>query len=153
MVRQKMLTIPESVRIGQMFYSLVVIVPGHDPRWNFWEVSQAQLTVLGTRYDLETLMDWPAPYVRSLERLKIYLKCITTYLSRGNVETPLDRWIQDADEGNLGAERAAILANVQNPDNSSVGDMIKKARDLKDAVEFAEQKLILAEGMIKNFKE
>jgi hypothetical protein len=126
MVKQKKLTIAESVRIGQMFYELVVIVPGQDPRWNFWEVSQAELTVLGTRYDLENLMDWPAPYVRSLERLKIYLKCITTYLSRGNVEVPLDRWIQAADEGNLGDERAAILANVGNPDNSSVGAMIKK---------------------------
>jgi hypothetical protein len=134
-----------------MFYELVVIIPAQNPRWNFWGIPQVELTAIGIRYNLEELMDWPAPYVKNLEKLKIYLKCVTTYLSRGNVEVPLDIWMQDPDEGNLGAERVAILASVENADNSSVGSMIKKSKDLMDAVEFAEQNFFPADSMIKGF--
>ena len=41
---------------------------------------------------------------------KIFMKCVSTYLSRGNVEAQLDAWLQDAAEGNLAAERAALIA-------------------------------------------
>ena len=59
--------------------------------------------------------------------------------------------MQDAEEGNLGAERNAVLASVEDADNSSVGSMIKKAKDMMEAVEFAEQKFVLADSMIEKF--
>ena len=72
---------------------------------------------LTDRYALTELMDWAPPYNKSLEKLKVFLKCIFPFLSRGNVEAPLDIWLQDAAEGNLAAERAALIAGDQGAEN------------------------------------
>ena len=39
-------------------------------------------------------MDWDPPCVRNIGKLKVLLKCIKIYLSRGNIEAPLDQYIE-----------------------------------------------------------
>ena len=125
MVRQNRLTIPESLRVAKAWYELVQLRAPEPPIWNYWDVPQATLTDIGTRYALTEVMDWAPPYNKSLEKLRILLKCVSTYLSRGNVEAPLDIWLQAAAEGNLAAERAALLAGDPNAENSSVAATVQ----------------------------
>ena len=106
------------------------------------------MTDIATRYALTDLMDWAPPYNKSLEKLKIFLKCVSTYLSRGNVEAQLDAWLQDAAEGNLAEERAALIAGAE---DSSVAAMIRISEDMVETVGYADTKMILGDGMVVIF--
>ena len=110
---------------------------------------QVDLTEICTRYDLAELMDWPAPYNKSLEKLNILLKCIASYLSRGNIEVQLDEWLNNADEGggNLAAAQTAIIGLVADAEESSVAAMIRKSKYMLETVDYAEHKMRLGDGM------
>ena len=83
MVRQRVLTIPQSVRVGRFWFSLLGLNEGNI-RWNYWTIDNAALVQLCEEVIITELMDWPAPYERSPGNLKILLKAIVSYLSRGN---------------------------------------------------------------------
>ena len=65
------------------------------------------------------------------------------HLPRGNVEAQLDTWPQVAAEGNLSAERAALIAGDQDAEDSSVAAMIRISKDMVE--------MILGDGMVVIF--
>ena len=73
MVRQNRLTIPESLRVAKAWYELIQLRGPDPPSWSYWDVPQATLTDIGTRYTLSEVMDWAPPYSKSIEKLKILL--------------------------------------------------------------------------------
>ena len=89
------------------------------------EIPLDALQAMATRYNIGQLMDWGDTYPRGLSVMKVYLKTINSYLSNGNLETPLDEWLQDPVEGDKSQERLDLILVMENPDNSSMG-AIKK---------------------------
>ena len=67
------------------------------------------------------------PYERTWANLKVFLKAVSTYMSRGNFEAGLDEWANrpiipvvpvEPDDalqpgGGLGAERAGLIQDVK----------------------------------------
>jgi hypothetical protein len=126
-----MLTIPQSVRVGKLWFSLLGF-NGANIRWTFWTIDNDELVRLCEEVNLTELIDWHPPYVRSTGNLKILLKAIVSYLSRGNFEVILDQWLTlpvvpiqpedagDAVGGGLNVERDALITQTANCENSSV---------------------------------
>ena len=85
--------------------------------------------------------------------MKIFLKTITSYLSNGNMETPLDVWLNDSEEGDKVQERLDLIAVMEDPDNSSMGAMKKMANFLLSVCEYSNIKIGLANNMIASFNE
>ena len=97
-------------------------------KWSFWTMNEAQFVQICGEAGIQELMDFPPPYVRNTAGLKILLKCVTTYLSRGHYEGDLDAWLINpvvpvaAPEGGhelppgggLAAERAALIRGIPN---------------------------------------
>ena len=115
MPRQRQLTIPQSIRISKVWFSLL---RANGTQWDFWGVEPNVLNQLCTEYDVAELIDWPPPYERIWGNLKILLKVVSTYMSRGNFEAGLDDWIArpvipaevgDEPGGGLGAERDGLV--------------------------------------------
>ena len=88
MVHQNTCTIPHSIRISKMWFKLLRLNTGN-LTWALWDIGQNDMTVLCQRYDIEELMNWQEPYIRSLDKIKVFLKCVVSYLSRGNFEGEL----------------------------------------------------------------
>ena len=140
MVRQNTCTIPQSIRISKkMWFKLLRLNTGN-LTWAFWDIGQNDMTVLCQRYDIEELMNWQEPYIRSLDKMKVFLKCVVSYLSRGNFEGELDRWLNLAQSaegeppgGNLGG--------------SSVSAMTRKSREMLQTIYYSELKLNLSEKL------
>ena len=57
MVRQNRLTIPESLRVAKAWYELIQLRGPDPPIWSYWDVPQATLTDICTRYALSEVMD------------------------------------------------------------------------------------------------
>ena len=159
MVRQRMLTIPQSVRVGRFWFSLLGLNEGNI-RWTYWTIDNDALVQLCEEVIMTELMDWHAPYERSPGNLKILLKAIVSYLSRGNFEIILDQWLnlpvvaigqEDAVGGGLNAERDALIAQTVNCENSSVTAMIIKSKEILQAIEYQEQKYLLGEEFATAF--
>ena len=77
MVRQRNLTIPQSVRAGRLWFSLLQI-NGPLLQWNYWTIPADILTQLCQEVNIGELIDWPPPYTRSLASLKILLKAVAS---------------------------------------------------------------------------
>ena len=92
MPRQRILTIPQSLRVAKLWYRLLTVVGGA-VRWSFWTLDAALFRQMCVDAGLHELMDFPAPYARSPASLKVLLKCISSYLSRGHFEGDLDTWL------------------------------------------------------------
>ena len=86
--------------------------------WHFWTVTQTELTALCTNYNLQDLQDTPPPYRRSLKLLETLMVTLQSYLSSGNLHTPVDTWVEDADAGNKRAERDQLITVFGNEDGS-----------------------------------
>ena len=71
-----------------MWFELLRINAGN-LTWGFCDIGQNDMTALGQRYNIEELLNWQEPYVKSLEKMKVFLKCVVSYLSRGNFEGEL----------------------------------------------------------------
>ena len=159
MVRQRMLTIPQSVRVGKFWFSLLGL-NGANIMWNYWTIDNDALVQLCEEVNLTELMDWHPPYVKSTGNLKILLKAIVSYLSRGNFEVILDQWLalpvvpvepDDAIGGGLNAERDALIAQTVNCENSSMTAMIIKSREVLLTIEYQEQKYLVGEEFAISF--
>ena len=75
------------------------------------------MTAKATKYSLQECLEWGPPYTKGVNKLKILLKCIGTYLSRGG---PLDTWIKkkDGDDpGNKEELRTALRGEGDNFDD------------------------------------
>ena len=159
MVRQRNLTIPQSVRAGRLWFSLLQI-NGPLLQWNYWTIPADILTQLCQEVNIGELIDWPPPYTRSLASLKILLKAVASYLSRGNFEILLNQWLtlpvvpanpQDDIGGGLVNERNTLMNLTPNCENSSVNAMILRSKEILQTIEYTEQKFILGEIFANRF--
>ena len=75
------------------------------------------------------------------------------FLSNGNLETPLDEWIQDPAEGDKTQERLDLILVIKDQDNSSMGAIKKMANLLLSVCEFADVKIGLADKVINTYNE
>ena len=90
MARQRKLAIPESIRLARVWFSILGINP---TTWGFWNINQNVLSQLCALYSVSDLIDWAPPYARIWGSLKIFLKAISSYLSKGNFEGELNAWL------------------------------------------------------------
>ena len=159
MVRQRNLTIPQSMRTGRLWFSLLQ-VNGPNIQWNYWNIPADILTQLCQDVNLEELIDWQPPFTRSIGSLKVLLKAVASYLSRGNFEVLLDQWLtmpvvpanpQDDIGGGLVNERNTLINQTPNCENSSVTAMIIKSKEILQTLEYTEQKFQLGETFANRF--
>ena len=164
MPRQRILTIPQSLRVAKLWYRLLTVVGGV-VRWSFWTLDAALFRQICIEAGIHELMDFPAPYARSPASLKVILKCISSYLSRGHFEGDLDTWLTNPvipvvpaeggvelpPGGGLGAERAALIAGMPNCEGSSVTAMTMRAKEVLQTLEYQEAKMILGERVVEQF--
>ena len=114
MARQRNLTIPQSVRIARVWFSLLQ-VNGPRIQWNYWNFPADILTHLCNDVALSELIDWQAPYTRSWGNLKIFLKAVASCTSRGNFEVLLDQWLtMPVAPANPGDQVGGGLVNKRN---------------------------------------
>ena len=99
MAPQRIVSIQQSVRILKYFWWTLNIGPD-GVTCDYFTKPQAEVTAKATAYNLQECIDWVPPYTKGVGKLKVILKCIKTYLSRGNVKGPLDAWIvaRDGDD-------------------------------------------------------
>ena len=72
--------------------------------------AQHEITVKGTLYNIQQVIDWNPPYAPGAAKLKVFLKCVASYLSRGNVSGPLDLWIEATEGNDFGAKETVRTA-------------------------------------------
>ena len=167
MARQRTLTMPQSIRVAKLWFSLLRILGGN-VQWAFWTCEVDVLTELCEEAEIHDLMDLPIPYVRNLASLKTLLKCVVSYLSRGNFEGQLDTWLNNpvlpvvpavgAGEpaepgGGLAVERATLLAQTPNCEGSSVTAMIIKSREMILTADYQETKYRLGEEFVTSYNQ
>ena len=149
MPRQRQLTIPQSIRLSKVWFSLLR-VNGDITLWDFWGVDPNILSQSCVEHDIEELIDWPAPYERTWGNLKIFLKAVSSYMSRGNFEAGLDEWVNrpvipaevgDEPGGQLGPERERLIQMTPGCEDSTVGAIIARSKEMLLAVEYVEAKL------------
>ena len=110
MAPQRIITVDQSVRVLKFIWWTLQLEPD-GVTCAYFTISQAEITAKAAAYNLHECMDWPAPYTKGVSKLKILFKCVKTYLSRGNVEGPLDQWIvatEGDDPGNKEAVRTFL---------------------------------------------
>ena len=165
MPRQRLLTIPQSIRVSKVWLSLLR-VNGDMTLWDFWEVDPNFLSQLCVEYNIEELMAWPAPYERTWANLRVFLKAVSSYMSRGNFEAGLDEWVNrpvipvvpvEAEDvllqpgGELGAERAGLILTTPGCENSTVGAMTIRSKEMVLAIDYVEAKFLLGEAFVGKY--
>ena len=118
---------PQSIRVAKLWFSLLRVIEGNI-QWAFWTCEADVLMQLCEEAEIQDVMDIPPPYVRNTANLRILIKCIVSYLSRGYFEGQLDVWLNNpvlpaapavgAGEpaesgGGLAVERATLLHRHQ----------------------------------------
>ena len=83
MVRQRVLTMPQSLRVAKLWYKMVAVVGGA-VRWTYWTMDELEFQQICGEAMIHELMEYPAPYARNSSNLKILLKCVVSYLSRSH---------------------------------------------------------------------
>ena len=74
----------------------------------------------------------------------MFLKCVASYLSRGNVSGPLDLWIEATEGNDFEAKEAVRTALRRGGDQDTVSLSIVKAREMTAGLEYLEEKASLA---------
>ena len=85
MARQRTLTIPQSLSLAQMWFKLLT-VNGGVIKWTFWTMDELQFWQTCSEAGIHNLMDFPVPYTRNTTSLKVILKCVVSYMSKGYFE-------------------------------------------------------------------
>ena len=86
---QQTVNVDQSVRLLKLFWWLLQEGPD-GVSFEYLRRDLNQITVKGTLYNIQQVIDWNPPYVPRPAKLKVFLKCVASYLSRGNVSGPLD---------------------------------------------------------------
>ena len=81
--------------------------------------------------------------------MKVLLKCICSYLSRGNIETHLDGWITAVDGEDAGnkADVRDYLRGLTVPPEDTITISINLANYLLSGIEYLETKVNLAHAV------
>ena len=160
MARQRTLTIPQSLSLAKMWFKLIT-VNGGMIKWTFWTMNEIQFWQICGEAGIQNLMDFPIPYARNTTSLKVMLKCVVSYLSKGYFEGDLDTWlinpvvpapapdggVELPPGGGLAAERASTL----NCEGSSVSAMTLRAKEVLQTLEYQEAKMYLGEKVVEQF--
>ena len=139
-----------------MFYELLLINEGK-VTWNFWNITQEDLTTLCGQYNLAELQDSPPPYRRSLKLLETFMVTLQSYLSSGNLHTPADAWVVDVAGGNKEAERDQLITDFNSEDGSipvvkDVGKVILSSAKWLGRKVVAGESLIAAYNRFRDLK-
>ena len=115
---------------------------------------------LCVEHNIEELIEWPAPYARSWGNLKLFLKAVASYMSRGNFEAGLNQWVNrplipvevgDEPGGGLAAERASLILLTPGCEDSTAGAMISRSREMLLALEYVDAKFLLGEAFVGKY--
>ena len=144
---QRTLTVEPSVRLLKFYWWLLAESEG-GVIFTYLQKNAAEISEKATMYNLHDIIDWPAPYTPSPDKLRILLRCTASFLSRGNVPGPLNAWIEAVagpDFGNKVGVRTALRAGG---DLDSVTLSIDKAREMLAAMDYLDVKVRLAQQVI-----
>ena len=141
---QRAITIPQSLKAIKLQWSTISPDQNHLIS-SYFSLPQAAITSLAGSLSLHEFMDWLPPYTRNESKLMVVLRCIRSYMSRGNIETSLDTWISKkngADAGNK-ADVRDYLQGLTTPAEDTVTISINLSACLISALEYLESKMCL----------
>ena len=98
----------QSVRLLKFYWWLLEAGPD-GVTFEYLRKAQNDITVKGSTYNLQQIIDWNPPYIAGAIKLKVLLKCICSYLSSGNVSGPLDTWIEATEGEDFGGKELVKL--------------------------------------------
>jgi hypothetical protein len=119
----------------------------------YWGVAPNIFSQLCVEHNIEELIEWPAPYERTWGNLKLFLKAVSSYMSLGNFEAGLNLWVNrpvipaeagDEPGGGLAAERASLIQLTPGCEDSTVGAMTSRSREMLLALEYVDAKFLWA---------
>ena len=111
------------------------------------------MTVKASAYNLQEIIDWNPPYIAGANKLKTLLKCVCSYLSRGNVSGPLDTWIEKKDGDDFGDKETVRTALRGAGDQDTVSLSINKAKEMVAGLEYLEAKASLASAAARKLDQ
>ena len=146
MCPQRTLTVEPSVRLLKFYWWLLAESEG-GVIFTYLQKDAAEISERATFYNLHNVIDWPHPYTPSPDKLKTLLRCVASYLSRGNVSGPLDAWIEALAGPDFGAKVGVRTILRAGGDLDSVTLSIEKAREMLAAMEYLDEKVRLAQAV------
>ena len=147
MLRRR-LTLVESVRVIKSFYE-ILIERGGVAIFDYFGLTQTQVTEICTRYNLAELQNTKPPYVISLEFLKTFFTTINSYLSSANLFGPIDEFLAE-NNGQRETIRDLLITQIGSEENS-ISVVKDAARQMLSAVTFLKNKVALGEGLIESY--
>ena len=126
---QRTVNVDQSVRLLKLFWWFLEAGPD-GVSFDYLRKAQNEITVKGTLYNIQQVIDWNPPYVPGAGKLKVFLKCVASYLSHGNVGGPLDLWIEATEGNDFGAKEAVRTALRRGGDQDTVSLSIVKAKEI-----------------------
>ena len=143
MCPQRLVNVDQSVRLLKFFWWL--LQEGQEGvSFEYLRRDPGEITVKASLYNLQQVIDWLPPYVLNPAKLRILLKCVASYLSRGNVSGPLDLWIEATEGNEFGAKDAVRTALRGGGDQDTVSLSMVKAREMLSGMDYIEEKVRLA---------
>ena len=147
-----------------MWFKLLT-VNGGMIKWTFWTMNELQFWQICSEAGIHNLMDFPVPYTRNTTSLKVILKCVVSYMSKGYFEGDLDTWLNNLivpapapdggvalpPGGGLANERLALIASTPNCEGSSVSAMTLRSKEVLQTLEYQEGKMYLGEEVVEQF--
>ena len=85
---QRVVNVQQSVRLLKFYWWLLENGP-NGVTFEYFRKAQNEVTVKASAYNLQEIIDWNPPYIAGANKLKTLLKCVCSYLSRGNVSGDL----------------------------------------------------------------
>ena len=118
---QRSINIGQSLRVLKLLWSTLSLDQNRLISCYF-SLPQAAITNLAGNLFLHKFMDWPPPYTRNESKLMVLLRCIRSYMSRGNIETGLDAWISETEGDDAGnkADVREYLRGLTTPAEDTV---------------------------------
>ena len=143
---QRTLTVEPSIRLLKFYWWLLDESEG-GVIFTYLQKNAAEISEKATLYNLHNVIDWPLPYNPSYDKLRTLLRCIASYLSRGNVSGPLDIWIEALAGADFGAKVGVRTTLRAGGHLDSVTLSIEKAREMLAAMDYLDEKMRLAQAV------
>ena len=149
---QRSINVNQSTRVLKFFWSTLHLEP-NGVTTSYFSQTQDSITNWAGTLALHECLEWPAPYLRSVSKLKVLLKCIRSYLSRGNIETNLDAWITAVDGEDAGNKEDVrdYLRGLTAPPEDTITISINLANYLLSGIEYLENKVDLAHAASEKY--
>ena len=152
MFPQRVVIVQLSVRLLKFYWWLLENGP-NGVTFEYFRKAQNEVTVKASAYNLQEIIDWNPPYIAGANKLKTLLKCVCSYLSRGNVSGPLDTWIEKKDGDDFGDKETVRTALRGAGDQDTVSLSINKAKEIVAGLEYLEAKASLASAAARRLDQ